>query len=157
MSFTVAVFSILSSLSKSFTVTLNSTVVLSPASKSTVIPLVKSESVLLVALSPSFMLPSTNSVPSGIVSFTIAVVGAVPLLLSNVIVYVISSFTFTFSPLVGSEDLYAIKSALFTTVVTSFVGFSFTVAVFAISFLKFTKSSPSNGFTVTSKLTVVIP
>ena len=157
VSFTVATFLICVLLSISCTLTLNSSVVLSPASRSTAIPLAKSSAVLLVELPPTFMLPSTKLVPSGIISFTIAVVGAVPLLLSNVIVYVISLFTVTFAPLSGSEDLWAIKSALFTSVSTSFVGFSFTVAVFIISFLKSTKSSPCSGSTVTSKLTVASP
>ena len=95
VSFTVAVFSIFVPLSKSFTLTLNSTVVLSPASKSTFIPFANSSNVLLVACSFTFILPSTNVVPAGIVSFTVTSVGAVPLLLSNVIIYVISSFNFT--------------------------------------------------------------
>ena len=75
----------------------------------------------------------------------------------------ISSPSFTILPLAGFDDLLYFKSALFTTVVTSFVGssglsgssgFLFTVAVFAISFVNI---SPSNLSTVTSKLTVTSP
>ena len=86
---TVAVFLICVPLSKSFTVTLNSTVFVSPAAKSTEIPLAKFAAVFSVSNPPTFTLPSTNVVSSGIVSFTVTVSGAVPLLLSNVIIYVI--------------------------------------------------------------------
>ena len=85
-SFTVAVFLICVPSSWSFTVTLNSTVFVSPALKSTLIPLVNSSAVFPVAESPTLMLPSTNVVPVGTVSFTVTVSGAVPWLLSNVIV-----------------------------------------------------------------------
>ena len=67
------------------------------------------------------MLPSTKFVPVGIVSFTTIVAGAVPSLLSNSIVYVIISPTFTFSPLAGFEVLLNLTSALFTVFVTSSV------------------------------------
>ena len=78
-------------------------------------------------------------------------------------VYVISSSTFTVLPVTGFADLLYFRSDLFTTVVTSFVGssglsglsgFLFIVAVLAICFVN---ASPSNSFTVTSKLTVVSP
>ena len=108
-------------------------------------------------------LSSTNVVPSGIVSFTSALVGAFPSVLSKWIVYVISSPSVTVLPFAGFDVLLYFKSALFTIVVTSFVGSSelsgfpgslFTVPVFAIVFVRL---SPSNGFTVTSKLTVTSP
>ena len=93
----------------------------------------------------------------GMLSFTTTVAGAFPVLLSNVIMYVISLFAVTVLPASGIEDLLYFTSALFTVSVTSFVGLSSTKAVFNISLLKFAKSSPSNGFTVTSKLTVAVP
>ena len=46
---------------------------------------------------------------------------------------------------------------MFTVSVTSSVSSPSTVAVFLITLLKFSKSAPCNGFTVTSKLTVVVP
>ena len=83
-SFMVATFLIVFPLFKSFTVTLNTTSLLSPAGKSTFIPLAKSSAVLLSSTIPLIcILPSTNVVPVGILSFTIALVGAVPLLLSK--------------------------------------------------------------------------
>ena len=92
-----------------------------------------------------------------LLSFTTTVAGAFPVLLSNVIIYVISLFAVTVLPASGIEDLLYFTSALFTVSVTSFVWLSSTKAVFNISLLKFAKSSPSNGSTVTSKLTVVSP
>ena len=85
-SFTVAVFLIGVPFAKSFTVTLNSTVFVSPTSKSTEIPFAKSTAELSVSVPPTFMLPCTNVVPVGTVSFTFTVSGAVPLLLSIVII-----------------------------------------------------------------------
>ena len=90
-------------------------------------------------------------------SFTTTVAGAFPVLLSNVIIYVISLFAVTVLPDAGIEDLLCFTSALFTVSVTSFVSSSSTVAVFLNTFVKATKSSPSNGFTVTSKLTSAVP
>ena len=81
---TVAMFLIGVPFSMSFTVTLNSTFFVSPTFKSTFIPLAKSSTVLPVVVSPTLMLPVTKLVPVGIVSFTFTVVGAVPVLLSNV-------------------------------------------------------------------------
>ena len=81
---TAAMFLICVPLSKSFTVTLNSTFFVSPASNCTEIPLAKFSAVFPVAVPPTFMLPVTKFVPVGIVSFTFTVVGAVPVLLSNV-------------------------------------------------------------------------
>ena len=83
---TVAVFLISALSSSSSTVTLNSTVFVSPASRLTSIPLARVSAVSAVAEPPTFMLPSTNVVPSGISSFTVTVSGAVPRLLSIVIV-----------------------------------------------------------------------
>ena len=85
-SFTVAVFDIVSLFAKSFTVTLNDNVATSCADKSTFIPLANSSSVYLVVLSFNTTEPVTNVVPSGTLSFTFTVVGAVPVLLSKVIV-----------------------------------------------------------------------
>ena len=150
-------FLIWSSSSRSFTVTLNSSVVLSPAFKFTSIPLANSSAELPVDEPFTFILPGINVVPVGMLSFTTTVAGAFPVLLSNVIIYVISLFAVTVLPASGIEDLLYFTSALFTVSVTSFVGLSSTKAVFNISLLKFAKSSPSNGFTVTSKLTVAVP
>ena len=87
VSFTVATFSIFVLSSKSFTLTLNSTFFVSLAFKSTEIPLAKLSAFKSVLSSfPTFMLPSINVVPVGIVSITFTVVGAVPILLSSVIV-----------------------------------------------------------------------
>ena len=75
-SFTVAMFFIDVLSSMSFTVTLNSSVVLSPAFKFTSIPLANSSAELPVAEPFTFILPGTNVVPVGIVSFTTIVAGA---------------------------------------------------------------------------------
>ena len=96
------------------------------------------------------MLPGTNVVPAGTVSFTVTVSGAVPVLLSNVIIYVISCPSTTF-PSAGSAVLCACTFGLLTVFVVSPVGVPSTVAVFLISLVKL----PSvNSFTVTSKLNV---
>ena len=74
-----ALFLIMYPLSKSFTVTLNSTVLVSPAGTVTSIPfVVKSSKVFPKSASFILMLPSTNVVPSGMLSFTTNVIGAVP-------------------------------------------------------------------------------
>ena len=152
-SFTVAVFAIVSLLFKSFTFTVNSIVFVSPASNSTSIPLLKVSKVYSSSEPSTTILPSTKLVPSGASSTTFAIVGAVPSLLSNVIVYVISSFSFTSAPACGSADFVNLRSALFTTFNVSFVSIPSTVALFLISFV----NNPSaNSSTVTSKVTVVI-
>ena len=98
------------------------------------------------------MLPVTNVVPAGTVSFTVTSAGAVPLLLSNVIIYVISCPSTTF-PSAGSAVFVNLTSDLFTVSVTSSVGVPSTVAVFVITFV-----NPSvNSSTVTSKLKAVSP
>ena len=151
---TVAIFLIIVPLFKSVTFTLNSNVLLSPASIVTSIPLANSSAVFPVAEPPTFILPSTNVVPVGMLSFTITVSGAVPFVLSNVIVYVISFPTFTLLPVAGSDVLLTSTFGLFTVSVTSSVGVPSTIAVFPISFL----NSPSvSSFTVTSKLNVPSP
>ena len=151
---TVATFLIIVPLSKSFTVTLNSKFLLSPACNSTSIPCCKLSCVNSgLSSAPTFMLPLTNVVSVGTVSFTFTVVGAVPVLLSNPIMYVISSPFSTFSPLAGSEDLLISTFGFLTSVVTSSVGFPSTVAVFDISFLNV---SPANSFTVTSNVTSLL-
>src|SRR5699024_4175009 len=118
---TVAMFLIWSSSSRSFTVTLNSNVVLSPAFKFTSIPLANSSAELPVDEPFTFILPGTNVVPVGMLSFTTTVAGAFPVLLSNVIMYVISLFAVTVLPDSGIEDLLYFTSAFFTVSVTSFV------------------------------------
>ena len=75
------------------------------------------------------------------------------MLLSNVIVYVIGSPTFTSVPLSGVDDLLGITFGLFTSSVTSSVGFPSTTAVFLIMY----SNIPSgNSFTVTSNVTVTL-
>ena len=75
------------------------------------------------------------------------------MLLSNVIVYVIGSPTFTSVPLSGVDDLLGITFGLFTSSVTSSVGFPSTIAVFLIMY----SNIPSgNSFTVTSNVTVTL-
>ena len=132
--FTVAVFEISVPLSKSPTVTWKDKVFVSYACKSTFIPFANVSAVSCDCTSSStFMLPSTNVVPSGTVSFTVTVVGAVPVELSSVIVYVIVFPTFTSVPLAGSAVLLGITFGLFTVSTTVSVSTSFTVAVFVIS------------------------
>ena len=76
---TVAIFVISAPLFKSFTVTVNSTVLSSFASNSISIPVVVKSANSYVSLEPStFMLPSLNVVPNGMLSFTVTVVGASP-------------------------------------------------------------------------------
>ena len=150
--------------SKSPTVTLNSIFVLSPAGTSSLIPSAKFVSVnSSCASSFIVMLPSTNVVPSGILSFTSTSAGAVPFVLSKFIVYVISSPSFTVSPSSALATLFASKSAFFISVSVSFVGssglsgssgFLFIVAVFTIVP---SNVSPSSSSTVTSKLSSTFP
>ena len=151
---TVATFLIFVPLSKSCTVTLNSTVLLSSGFNVSSIPVVVKSANSYVSCEPSTtILPSTNVVPVGIVSFTIAVSGAVPSFLT-VIVYVISSPASTVSPLGGTDVFSPFTSALFTISVTGSVGSLSTTAVFTIFFL----NSPSGrASTVTSKLNVISP
>ena len=101
-----------------------------------------------------FKLWSTYVVPVGIESCTFTVVGAVPVLLSNVIVYVITSFNSTFCPDGGFADFVNLRSALFTMFDTWFVELPSTVAWFVKVLLRV---SPSNGSTVTSNEIVVFP
>ena len=151
---TVAVFVILSPLSKSFTLTVNSRFLTSPGPKSTFIPLDNSSSVnSFLASFPITILSSTNVVPVGTSSLTIAVVGAVPLLLSNVIVYVISSSIFTSAPSCGSAVFVNSRLGLCTSIVSSFVGSSSTYAVFIIVL---SNTSSPNSSTVTTKVTVSV-
>ena len=98
------------------------------------------------------MLPAIKLVPVGTVSFTFTVVGAVPVLLSSLIVYVIISFCFT-STFAGLASLLGITFGLFTSIVTVFVSVPSTFAVFVNSFSNtFSKLS-----TVTSNEIVVCP
>ena len=73
-------------------------------------------------MSFTLMLFSTNVVPSGILSLTFNVIGAVPSVFSSTITYLISLFAVTFSPLAGSDVFPILTCALFTSFVTSFVG-----------------------------------
>ena len=147
-------FSIVASLSKSFTVTLNSTLLLSSGLNVISIPVSVNSVNVFPLLAPSIlMLSGTNVVPVGMLSVTFAVAGAVPSFVT-VIVYVISSPASTVSPLGGTDVFCAFTSALFTMFVVSFVFSPSTVALFTISALY---SSPGNVFTVTWKLIVVFP
>ena len=147
-------FLILLSFAWSCTVTLNFTVFVSPAFICTLIPFVNWLCVISGFSSPSIStLPLIKLVPVGTVSFTVTSAGAVPVLLSNVIVYVIVCPSTTF-PFAGTAVLCAITFALFTVLVISPVGFPSTVAVFLISLVKL---SPCKGLTVTSKLMLAFP
>ena len=64
------------------------------------------------------------------------------------------SFAITSVPSAGTDDLLGITFGLFTVLVTVFVSFSFTFAVFDISF---SNIPLSNVLTVTLKLKVVLP
>ena len=86
-------------------------------------------------------------------SFTITVVGAVPSLLSNVIVYVMVSPFSTVLPELGLEALLISTFGLFTIVCTSFVSSPSTVAVFLNVF---EYSYVPSSSTVTSKLKVAV-
>ena len=119
-------FLIWSSSFKSFTVTVKLTVAVlgvSPtfAGMLTSIPfVVKSANVFPKSSLFTLILPGTNVVPSGILSFTFTVAGAVPLFV-RFIVYVILSPAFTVLPLAGSDVLLYVRSDLFTVSVTSSV------------------------------------
>ena len=148
---TFAIFVISCSSFKSPTFTLNSIFFVSPAFRLTCIP----SSIFPVYGTPSiFKLSVTYVVPVGIVSCALTCVGAVPLLLSKFIVYVIISSFFTFEPSGGFADFVNFKSALFTMLETWFVKFPSTVAWFVIVFVKFV---PCNSFTITSNDTVTFP
>ena len=152
-SLTVAVFLILLSFAWFCTFTLNSTVFVSPAFRCTVIPSLKFSSLSCVETPPTLTLPVTNVVPVGTVSFTITSAGAVPVLLSNVIVYVIicPSTTVPFS---GFAVLCAIAFGFFTVSVTVSVSLSSTIATFFIVSVSF----PSGKFsTSTSNVNVSSP
>ena len=151
---TVATFSIVSLLFKSFTVTLNSTVLVCPAFNVTLIPLDKFVDVYDVDEPPTLILPYTNDVPVGMLSFTITVAGAVPLLLSSVIVYVIISSFSTILPELGLAVLLNVTFGLLTIVCTWLVDVPSTVPVFVILFVY---SYCSKSSTVTSKLNVDDP
>ena len=107
----------------------------------------------------SFFIDTTplKLVPFGALSFTFAVVGAVPLLLSSNIVYVISSPAFTFVPSPGFTDFVTCKSGLFTVTSTSsscVLSFSVTTATF---FNVFVSIPSANSSTVTLNSTIVCP
>ena len=127
----------------SFTVTSNVTVTSLFSLTSTSIPFFKFSSVNSAFSTPlTLMLPSTNVVFSGASSFTITF-PVTSLEFTSVIVYMIFSPAFT-------VDCSAFLKNVITGVFTSSVGISFTVALFV--------SIPIvPSFTVTSKLTVVVP
>ena len=158
VSFTVALF-IIEPSAPSSTTTLNVTVA-SPAisaspstpfvaaSTFTSIPFAKSSAVNSGFATPSTtILPSTNLVPSGIVSLIIAFPSAYPLLYA-VIVYSISSLTTT---AVLFDVFSDVIIGSWYSVSVSGVFLSFTVATFLIV------APLSKSPTVTSKLTVVSP
>ena len=150
---TYAIFLILSPLFKSFTVTLNSTVLVSPDGTFTSIPFIVRSSIPYTLLSPcTFTLPSSYVVPSGISSLTVTSPGAVPSFV-NVIVYVISCPFTTVLPFAGIDVFSPVICAFFISSVTSFVSVPSTFALFVIvpSF------TPSKLFTLTSNVTVVSP
>ena len=137
------------------------------AGTSTEIPWASSSSVYVLSVfvcalfTFTTILPASNVVSSGILSFTIVVAGAVPSLL-KFIVYVIFSPFFTFdivsSVLPSGSDVFVNTNFdLFTVSVTSSVSSPSTVAVFLNTFVNVSKSSPCNGSTVTSKLKLTVP
>ena len=115
---TVATLLIVAPLFRSFTVTLNSTVFVCPAFNGTLIPFDKFVDVYDVDDPPTFILPLTNVVPVGMLSFTSTVAGAEPVLLFNVIVYVIVSPASTTLPELGLDVLLNVTFGLFTFVCT---------------------------------------
>ena len=128
-----ALFLIIYPLSKSFTVTLNSTVLVCPAGTVTSIPfVVKSSNAYSLSKSFTFMLPSTKLVPSGILSFTTNVLGAFPSVFSSTITYLISFPAVTVSPLAGSDVFPILTCAFLTSSTTSFVSTLSTNALFVI-------------------------
>ena len=143
MSFTVATFVIFSPSFKSFTVTVKLTLPVlasSPAFAGNVtsIPLFNFSSVSVV---PAFtcspftvttIVPVSNVVPTGTLSFTVTSAGAVPSFV-RFIVYVILSPAFTVLPLAGTDVLLYFTSDLFTTSFTGSVFSPSTTAVFSIS------------------------
>ena len=149
----VATFLICVLLPKSFTVTVNSSTLLSPASKPTLIPFAKSASSFPIVSPSSFMLPVTNVVPSGISSFTTTSPGAVPWLF-KFILYVISSSAVTSIPLAGSDSFVAVMFGLCTSSVTSFVSLPSTTAIFSIVL---SYVSAGKLFTVTWNVNVISP
>jgi len=132
---------------------------LSNAANSTSNPSANCASVFVVSSTSSFFIDTTplKLVPFGALSFTFAVVGAVPLLLSSNIVYVISSPAFTFVPSPGFTDFVTCKSGLFTVTSTSsscVLSFSVTTATF---FNVFVSIPSANSSTVTLNSTIVCP
>jgi len=86
-------------------------------------------------------------------STTVTVSFAVPSFVT-LIVYVISSPSFTLLPLTGSEIFPYFMSAFFTSTVTSDSSSS-TVALFNIVFSNLAKSSPSSAFIFALKVSLV--
>ena len=149
-----AIFVISCPLFKSFTVTLNSNVALSPAGTDIVTPFSKSSMLISVSSPFSFKLFSTYVVPSGTLSCTRISPSIVPNVLSNFILYVISFPAVTVLALSGSDSFVAVIYAFFTVVCTVSFSVSSTVAVFVIGLVYI---PVANSSTVTSKLTVKVP
>ena len=140
--------------SKLFTVTVNDNVLVCPAGTVTFSPFAKSCALLSTGIPSNIIELSLYVVPSGTSSFTVTVPGAVPSVLSNTILYVISCPAFTFSPFAGVDSLWATTCGFFISTSSDGVSFSSTFAVFCTvpSYL-FVASS----FTFTLKLTLAVP
>ena len=134
-SFMYAVFFIFVPSANLFTVTLNSRTFSCPTPTVKLIPFAKSFAVLpSLATSSIFILPSTNVVPVGTVSFTITLPSLVPSFLTFIL-YVISSPSTTLLPLDGALSLCAVIFGFVTFVVTLFVSSLSTVAWFSNTLL----------------------
>ena len=147
---TYAVFLI--SLLASVTSTIKLTSVSDSLPTVTSIPFFKLSEVNSVLFSPpTFTLPSTNFVPSGTSSFTIAFPSNPPLFFTFILYVILSPFVTYANPLDNSASLLTlITGSTYVFSVVS-VGTSFTVAVFLISV------PLSMLFTVTLNVTVLVP
>ena len=154
VSFTFATFVIGSKSSISFTVTSNVTLDIDFAATVTLKP-ASNCSFEYVPAPSTFILPSTSVVPVGIVSCTFTVPGAVPLLLSNVIVYVIFCPCITSSPLAGSDDLLASIFGVYSGTSSAFVDVPSTTAVFLI-ILSYVSSGNSSAVTLNVNVSVLV-
>ena len=153
-SFMYAVFFIFVPLANLFTVTLNSTATSLPTPTVKLIPFAKSVAFFVISIaSPIFMLPSTNVVPAGIVSFTVTLPSLVPSFLTFIL-YVISSPSTTLLPLDGALSLCAVIFGFVTFVVTLFVSSLSTVAWFSNTLLY---TSFANVSTIPANVTSTLP
>ena len=152
--FIYAVFFIFVPSANLFTVTLNSRTFSCPIPTVKLIPFAKSFAVLpSLATSSIFILPSTNVVPVGTVSFTITLPSLVPSFLTFIL-YVISSPSKTLFPLDGVLSLWAKIFGFVTFVVTLFVSSLSSVAWFSNVLLNtsFAKTS-----TIPANVTSTVP